>query len=73
MVVVIWLGAFFPVFVNTVHGVTGVKTLFVEVALTSGASRSQVFRHVILPGALPAIMTGLRIGMGTAWMVIVAT
>lgn len=72
MVVVIWLGAFFPIFVNTVHGVVNVKSLFVEIALTNGASRYQVFRHVILPAAMPAIMTGVRIGMGIAWMVIVA-
>lgn len=72
MVVVIWLGAFFPIFVNTVHGVVNVKQLFVEVALTNGASRAQVFRHVVLPAALPAILTGVRIGMGIAWMVIVA-
>jgi len=72
MVVVIWLGAFFPIFVNTVHGVVNVKSLFVEVALTNGASRYQVFRHIILPAAMPAIMTGVRIGMGIAWMVIVA-
>jgi sulfonate transport system permease protein len=72
MIVVIWWGAFFPIFVNTVHGVTHVKTLFVEVARTNGASRYQVFWNVVLPGALPAIMAGVRIGMGIAWMVIVA-
>lgn len=72
MVVVIWWGAFFPIFVNTVHGVTHVKTLFVEVARTCGANSSQIFRRIILPAALPAILAGMRIGMGIAWMVIVA-
>jgi NitT/TauT family transport system permease protein len=72
MVAVTWYGAFFPIFVNTVHGVTHVKQLFVEVALTNGATRAQIFRHIVLPAALPAIVAGLRIGMGTAWMVIVA-
>jgi sulfonate transport system permease protein len=72
MVAVTWYGAFFPIFVNSVHGVTHVRQLYIEVALTNGASPRQIFRHVILPGALPAIVAGLRIGMGTAWMVIVA-
>lgn len=72
MVAVTWYGAFFPIFVNTVHGVTNVKQLYVEVALTNGATRTQIFCHVVLPAALPAIVAGLRIGMGTAWMVIVA-
>jgi NitT/TauT family transport system permease protein len=72
MVAVIAWGAFFPVFVNTAHGVTHIRSLLVEVAVVNGASRRQVFRHVILPAALPAIVAGLRIGMGTAWMVIVA-
>jgi len=72
MVVVIWWGAFFPIFVNTVHGVTHVKALYIEVARTNGATPFQIFRHVILPGAMPAIVAGLRIGVGVAWMVIVA-
>lgn len=72
MIAITWYGAFFPIFVNTVHGVTNVKTLFVEVARTNGASEAQIFRHVVLPAAMPAIVAGLRIGMGTAWMVIVA-
>jgi len=72
MIAITWYGAFFPIFLNTVHGVTQVKTLFVEVAETNGADRAQVFRHVVLPAAMPAIVAGLRIGMGTSWMVIVA-
>jgi NitT/TauT family transport system permease protein len=72
MVVVIWWGAFFPIFINTVHGVMHVRTLFIEVARTNGASEAQIFRHIVLPASLPAIVAGLRIGMGTAWMVIVA-
>ena len=72
MIAITWYGAFFPIFVNTVHGVTQVKSLFVEVAKTNGATDRQVFRYVILPASMPAIVAGLRIGMGTAWMVIVA-
>jgi len=72
MIVVIWWGAFFPIFLNTVHGVSHVKKLYLEVAKTCGAGASQLFTHVVLPASLPAIVAGLRIGMGTAWMVIVA-
>jgi NitT/TauT family transport system permease protein len=72
MVVVIWWGAFFPIFVNTVHGVKNVKTLFLEVARVCGASRWVTLGRVVLPAALPAIVAGLRIGVGTAWLVIVA-
>jgi NitT/TauT family transport system permease protein len=72
MIAITWYGAFFPIFVNTVHGVTNVKVLFIEVAKTNGANRAEIFRSVILPASLPAIVAGLRIGMGTAWMVIVA-
>jgi NitT/TauT family transport system permease protein len=72
MVAVIWWGAFFPIFVNTVHGVRNVKALYLEVGRICGASRLQTFRRIVLPAALPAIVAGLRIGMGTAWMVIVA-
>ena len=72
IVAVIWWGAFFPIFLNTVHGVMHVRGLYIEVALASGASRRQVLRHVILPAALPTIMVGVRLGLGRALMVIVA-
>ncbi len=72
MAAVIWWGAFFPIFVNTVHGVRSARRLYVETALSMGASRAQVLRIVVLPAALPSITAGLRIGFGTAWMVIVA-
>ena len=72
MVAVIWWGAFFPIFVNTAHGVRSVRKLHVETALSLGAGPVQLLRLVILPSALPSIMAGVRIGVGTAWMVIVA-
>jgi NitT/TauT family transport system permease protein len=72
MVFIIWWGAFFPIFVNTVAGVRGVKTLYLDAAKMLGARRWDMFRKVIFPASLPGILTGLRVGMGTAWMVIVA-
>ncbi len=72
MLFILFYGAFFPILLNTVDGVLGVRDSYVESALVLGATRGQVFRKVVLPAALPAIFTGLRIGLGTAWMVIVA-
>ena len=72
MVAVIWWGAFFPILLNTVDGVRGVKVLYIEAARVLGAGEWQVFKRVVLPASLPSIMTGMRVGMGIAWMVIIA-
>jgi NitT/TauT family transport system permease protein len=72
MLFILFYGAFFPILLNTVDGVMGVREVYVESALTLGARPSQLFRKVILPAALPSVFTGLRVGLGTAWMVIVA-
>ncbi len=72
MVAIIWWGGFFPILLASVHGVEQVRGLYLEAAMMLGASRRQLFRHVILPSALPSIFTGLRVGLGIAWMVIVA-
>ncbi|MFA5137719.1 MAG: ABC transporter permease [Elusimicrobiota bacterium] len=72
MVFIIWWGAFFPILINTTDGVRNVRRLYIEAAQVLGASRRQVFYGVIFPASLPSIMTGLRVGMGLAWMVIVA-
>ncbi len=72
MLFIIFYGAFFPILLNTVDGVLGVRDIYVESALTLGAKRGQVFRKVVLPASLPAVFTGLRVGLGVAWMVIIA-
>ncbi len=69
---IIFLGAFFPIVLNTITGVTSVSPVLVEAALTLGASRREVVKKVLLPGALPNIFTGLRIGLGIGWMTLVA-
>jgi NitT/TauT family transport system permease protein len=69
---VIFLGAFFPILLNTIDGVKGVKQTWVEVAQTLGASERQVLGKVVLPGAAPTMWTGLRVGFGIAWMCVVA-
>ena len=71
MVFITFIGALFPVLLNTVHGVEAVDARLVASARSLGASRLAVFREVILPGALPSVVTGLAIGMGTAWFCLV--
>ena len=72
MVFIIFWGGLFPILLNTIHGVTGVRSLWIESARTLGASHHKIFRKVIFPAALPAIMTGMRVGLGISWMVIIA-
>jgi len=72
MVFIIFLGAFFPILLNTIDGVRGIKRTWVEVAQTLGASEGQVLVKVVLPGAAPTIWTGLRVGFGIAWMCVIA-
>jgi len=65
------LGAFYPILVNTIFGVRSVETRLFEAAAMLGATRAMIFPRVVLPAALPGIFTGLRLGLGFAWVVIV--
>jgi ABC-type nitrate/sulfonate/bicarbonate transport system permease component len=65
-------GAFFPIFINTLAGVRFVDPIYVEAAESLGATRLQIFYRVILMAALPNIFTGLRLGIGFAFLTIVA-
>lgn len=71
-VAVVAISAFFLVAINTMAGVAGVDYVYLEAGKNYGANRLQMFRHVILPGALPVIFAGLRLALGTALIVIVA-
>ncbi|HTM61347.1 MAG TPA: ABC transporter permease [Burkholderiales bacterium] len=62
----------FPVALNTWTGVKAVKEVWVRAARTMGADDRRLFRYVILPGALPYILTGLRLGLAQAWRILVA-
>src|SRR5262249_40721040 len=57
----------FPIIYNTWTGVKAVKEIWVRSAQVMGADNHRLFRHVILPGALPYILTGLRLGLAQAW------
>jgi NitT/TauT family transport system permease protein len=72
IVYITFLGAFFPVVLNTVHGVEQTPEVLVRAARSLGASPLQVFGHVVLPAALPAIATGLAVAMGVSWFSLLA-
>ena len=61
----------FPIVFNTWTGVKAVKEIWVRSAQAMGADDARLFRHVILPGALPYILTGLRLGLAQAWRILV--
>jgi ABC-type nitrate/sulfonate/bicarbonate transport system permease component len=71
-VMIIAYGAFFPIFVNTMAGFRDVDRVHVRAAQTLGAHRLHLFRDVVLPSAFPQIVTGARLGMGMAFIVLVA-
>ncbi len=67
-----FLGAFFPIILNTIAGVRSIEQDYVKAVQCLGGSRSQVLREVVVPAALPSIHTGLIVGMGLAWINLVA-
>jgi NitT/TauT family transport system permease protein len=71
MVFITFIGAFFPILLSTVHGVEALDPRLIFASVSLGAGSLDVFREVILPGALPSIVTGLSIGMGTSWFSLV--
>jgi ABC-type nitrate/sulfonate/bicarbonate transport system permease component len=64
--VLIFLSAFFPIIINTHSGVRNIGQGLVEIALAEGASERQIFTKIVLPAAMPFIMTGIRLAMGRA-------
>ena len=65
------LGAFFPIYVNTLLGVSRIPVEWIRTARILGATPAQVFIRVVLPGAFPAIESGLRVAAGVAWAYVV--
>jgi NitT/TauT family transport system permease protein len=72
IVYITFLGSFFPILLNTIHGVTAFDPVLVRAARCLGAGEARLFWNVILPGALPHIFTGLAVGMGVAWVSLIA-
>ena len=71
-IVLVAFVATFPVMQNTWTGVKAVKEIWIRAARTMGADGRRLFRHVIVPGAMPYILTGLRLGLAQAWRILVA-
>jgi NitT/TauT family transport system permease protein len=71
-VLLVGIVACFPVIFNTWTGVKAVKEIWLRSAQSMGADDRRMFRYVILPGALPYILTGLRLGLAQAWRILVA-
>jgi ABC-type nitrate/sulfonate/bicarbonate transport system permease component len=69
---IIFLGMFFPILVNTIVGVKNIEPNLVRAARSLGAPERKVLWRVVLIGALPQIITGVRIGLGVGWMALVA-
>ncbi len=69
---IIFLGAFFPILLNTISGVLSVDNIFLEAARTLNASERDIFFKVLIPGSIPSIFVGMKIGMGIGWMTLVA-
>jgi NitT/TauT family transport system permease protein len=72
IVFITFLGAFFPILLNTIHGVVSLDKVLVRAASSLGAGGFALFRDIILPGSLPHIFTGLTVGMGVAWVSLIA-
>jgi len=65
------LGVFFPIYVNTLHGVRSVDQQLLEMGRAYGMSERRLFLSVVLPGALPSIFVGLRYGLGIMWLTLI--
>ncbi|RTL55173.1 MAG: ABC transporter permease [Bradyrhizobiaceae bacterium] len=69
---IIFLGIFFPILVNTIVGVKNIDPSLIRAARSLGAPEYKVLGRVVLLGAMPQIITGIRIGLGVGWMALVA-
>jgi ABC-type nitrate/sulfonate/bicarbonate transport system permease component len=69
---IVFYAAFWPILLSTIAGVRGIDRILLKAASSIGSRGLSLFVHVIVPGSLPGVLTGIRIGLGIAWMSIVA-
>lgn len=69
---IIFISVFFPILINTIIGVRSIRSTVIEAARTLGASNLALLWEVYIPGALPSILAGLRLGFGFGWRALVA-
>lgn len=72
IVFITFFAAFFPVTVAVIHAMKALPAVWTDAARTLGASRRHLLWHVVLPGAMPAIFSGLSVGMGVAWICVIS-
>jgi ABC-type nitrate/sulfonate/bicarbonate transport system permease component len=72
-VIVVSLGAFFPMLISTMAGVQQISPIYFEVAESCGAKRTQLFSRIVLPGSLPMVMSGIRLALNMAFLITIAT
>lgn len=72
MIFVTFLGAFFTVVLNIIEGISAIDIRLIRAARSLGATKRDVFWHVMLPASLPSILVGMTVGMGITWCVVVA-
>jgi NitT/TauT family transport system permease protein len=72
IVFITFVGSFFPILLNTLHGMASVDPVLVRASQCLGAKEFAIFREVYFPASLPSIFTGLTVGMGVAWVSLIA-
>ncbi|MEB3766994.1 aliphatic sulfonate ABC transporter permease SsuC [Acinetobacter sp. MD2] len=65
------IGVFFPMYINTYHGIRSVDPQLIEMGKSYGLSRWGLYKNIILPGAMPSILVGLRFSLGLVWVLLI--
>lgn len=71
LLILVSIGVFFPIYLNTFHGIRAVDKGLIEMAKSYGLSGWPLYRDVILPGALPSILVGVRFSLGLVWVLLI--
>lgn len=65
------VGVFFPIYINTYHGIRSVDPQLIEMGKSYGLNHWQLYKEIILPGAMPSILVGLRFSLGLVWVLLI--